>query len=149
MTEDQIHTIFLQYKNQLIKLLGRKPLFNDVIEKVGRKVLGPIFKGVYPQDMFPVEKVGYYVINTDTSNESGTHWVAVINTKKYIYVHDSYGRDTKTILKHIVHKAKMAKKTLIKADPDVEQKNSNVCGCIALAFLLTAKQLGINKALKI
>ena len=149
MKESEVHNIFLGYKNQLINQLGRKPLFNDVLEKVGKKLIGTRFKGVFAQDRFPADKVGYYIVNTDTSNQSGTHWVAIINTKKNVYIHDSYGRKSKSILKYVVRNSKALQKKIVEADPDLEQGNSNVCGCIALAFLLTAKQVGVKQALKI
>ena len=149
MKESEVNHIFLQYKHQLIKQLGRDPQFSDVLEKVGKKLLGMKFKGVFPQDRFPASKEGYYIVNTDTANQSGTHWVAIVNTKKNVYIHDSFGRKSKKILKYVVKNAKALQKNIIEADPDLEQGNSNVCGCIALAFLLTAKQVGIKQALKI
>ena len=149
MKESEVNHIFLGYKNQLIKKLGREPLYGDVIEKVGKKLIGARFKGVYAQDKFPANKVGYYIVNTDTSNKSGTHWVAIINTKTNVYIHDSFGRKSKTILRYVVRNSKALQKKTIEVDPDLEQGNSNVCGCIVLAFLLTAKQVGMQQALKI
>ena len=54
----------------------------------------PYFKGVYPRDKLPRRVIGrsVYVINTDTSEGPGEHWVGVYfdGFKKCIYF-DSFG----------------------------------------------------------
>ena len=57
----------------------------------------PIFKGVYPKDLVPKNILnGCVVVNTDDSNNIGTHWVAIhyrttdsMDQSNYFF--DSYG----------------------------------------------------------
>ena len=97
MKEKEIHTEFLKLKNMLISKLGRKALSNLELNKIGVKLFGKKYLGTRPQDAI-MYKNGFQIINTDTSNKRGEHWVALFITDKNVYVYDSFGRPTKKLL---------------------------------------------------
>ena len=150
MKENAAQQIFDGFKKQLIKQLGTKVTTNEQLNKVGYKILGSRFKGTYAQDQLPINKSGMYIVNNHTSKQSGEHWVAVISTTKRIYVFDSFGRKSKTLLKILYKNARSIGKIVIDSDYDIDQSiSSEICGPLSLAWLLTAKHIGISNALKI
>ena len=150
MKESDVMAIFNEYKKQLIKKLGKHVTDNTQLEKIAFPLIGSRFKGVYAQDTLPVNKNGMYVMNNQKSNRGGEHWVAIVITTKRIYVWDSFGRNTKSLLTLLTKKAKDGKKTIVDADYDAEQNiTTAVCGPLSLAWLLTVKQVGITDALKV
>ena len=94
---------------------------------------------------------GYYIINTAKANSRrGIHWVSVCQTPKTLYVYDSFGRPTKSILKSLVKRSHQKKLKIVESDNDKEQRdNSDICGQLCMAFLCVVKQYGIREALKI
>ena len=107
----------------------------------------PQFKGVYSSDNIP-NKSGWYVVNTGNTKSSGIHWVGMIRTPSHDYVYDSFGRPTKQILK----KYNGSGRVLNESDRDIEQndadpKQKNICGHLALSWLMVAHSLGLKKAL--
>ena len=73
MIEADVLKIFNCYKKRLIQKLGEKQTDNVELEKLGYKLLGGRFGGVYAQDKLPVNRSGYYIMNVDTSNKGGSH----------------------------------------------------------------------------
>lgn len=56
------------------------------------------FLGVYAKDQLPkYAHRGYYVINLDTSDKPGSHWVALEINKKGAIFFDSYGLKPKDV----------------------------------------------------
>ena len=149
MKEREANRAFALNKKKMVELLGTKAQFSDVLDRVGRALFGARFKGVYAQHQPTYGKQGYYIINTDTSAK-GEHWVAVCITQKTAYVFDSFGRQTKNILKHLYKKVRAQGKSMVDADYDKDQsETSAVCGQLCLAWLLVAKHHGIKAALLI
>jgi hypothetical protein len=149
MKEREANRLFAAYKKKMVDLLGTKAQYGDVLDKVGRALFGTRFKGVYAQHQPTYGKAGYYIINTDTSPK-GEHWVAVCLTQKTCYVFDTFGRQTKNILKHLYKKVRAQGKSVVDADYDKDQsETSAVCGQLCLAWLLVAKQHGVQAALLI
>jgi len=67
-----------------------------------------IFLGTFPCDMLP-KNVQYplgIIVNTDTSTQPGSHWVAIfINSKGHGYYFDSFGLPPlQTAIKHFLNK---------------------------------------------
>jgi len=150
MKELQVNNIFKIFAKNLVSKMGSAVTDNHQLDKVAYTLLGKRFKGTYAQDKLPVNKSGYYIMNVDTSKKSGTHWVAVLSTPKTIYVFDSFGRKSKNLLKVLYDNAKSVNKKVVDADYDIDQHPStNICGPLSIAFLLTAKQVGIKNALKV
>jgi hypothetical protein len=150
MTEAEVMKIFNGYKKQLIKQLGKEVTTNEQLDRVAYKLLGSKYKGTYSVDNVPLNKNGLYIVNTDLSTSGGVHWVALKVTGKTVYVFDSFGRKSTSLLKLLVKNAKIFNKKVIDSDYDVDQKvSSAICGPLSLSWLLTVSQLGIKNSLKI
>ena len=62
------------------------------IYKIGKAWLGSEFLGVYPLDKIPFLPVNKAIIvNTQSSNLGGEHWLAVYNKPEKILVFDPFG----------------------------------------------------------
>jgi hypothetical protein len=150
LTENQVMKIFNRNKKQMIKLLGDQVTDNQTLEKTGLNLMGSKFKGVYAVDTIPMNKPGLFIINTDVSSGDGVHWVGLKITAKRIYVFDSFGRTTDTLLRILVKKAKKANKQIIDCDYDADQQPAEmICGQLSLAWLMLVTSHGIKNALKV
>ena len=57
------------------------------------QIMSQTFMGVFPSDMIPNPvNTGSIIANTDTSDEDGTHWVAMYRQDNICDFFDSYGR---------------------------------------------------------
>ena len=147
--ETKIENVFRIYKNELIQKLGRKALSNDTIDKYGKILFQSKYRGSFAQDQKFEKKSGFYIINTDLESGKGIHWIALILTAKTAIIYDSFARDPKKLLPHLIQHLKNYK--IVSSDrKDSEQKgDSAICGHASLAFLLVAQKLGIRSAIKI
>ena len=147
--EQKAENVFRLYKAELIQKLGRKALNNDTIDKYGKLLFQSKYRGSFAQDQKFEKKSGYYIINTDLEKGPGLHWIALILTPKTAYIYDSFSRDPKKLLHHLLQHLSNYK--IVSSDrKDSEQKgDSSICGHASLAFLLTAQKLGIFSAIKI
>ena len=149
MKEAEIEAHFKTFTKAFIKDFGKKPLYDDTINKACTKLLGNKFRGVFPQDKADL-RPGYSVINVDTSKQKGSHWVALYITNKTCYIFDSFGRPSSTLLKILTKKLKTKGIKYKDSDRDQNQKyNSVVCGHQSMAWLLCAYIYGIRAAMKI
>lgn len=87
----------------------------------------PEFGGVYMWDTVPKEK-GIYIINTDKSNQIGSHWTGLYDDLFY----DSFGRS-------------LGYKNTTEKDPEQEIREMN-CGQRTCTFLIICYYLGKNNA---
>ncbi len=132
---------------------GKDAMYGSEIDTVSKSLFGNKYKGSFAQDE-PFEfKPGYYIINTDKKTGKGIHWIAMILRAKKAYIYDSYGRDTKKILKHLYNRLKSANYEILESQKDPEQKDTKhdkeMCGHFSIAWLYVAQKLGLKKALKI
>ena len=146
--EQQANKSFKKYKTKYIRKLGRKALSNIEIDEVATKLLGSKYKGSFAQnEKFP-KLSGYYIINTDLKTGPGIHWISLIQTPKYAYIYDSFGRDTKKIAPYLVRYLHPRK--IVESKNDKEQKDAEViCGHLSLAWMAVAHELGIKAAILI
>ena len=148
--ELDIENVFKMEKKKLVKQLGRKGLWNTMIDKVGDQLLGNKWGGCYPQDTCPLKQNTYYIVNTDTHLQKGKHWCAIVCKANTCYCYDSFARDPNQLLKFISRKAKKYKFKIVSSDrSDSEQYNGELCGHNSLAFLICVHKYGIRKALLI
>lgn len=97
------------------------------------------FKGVYPSDQLPnpkkIKKLSCYVINTDPSTKSGSHWIGVIlnssKKKKCNIYFDSYGH--KPFVKSI---QEFVGKNFIHNKQQLQHPLSTTCGEWCIFFIL-------------
>jgi hypothetical protein len=128
--------LFNRYKASLIAELGRDALDTTTINRIGKQEFGSHWGGTHPQDRVKLEPNKFYVINTDTHEGDGEHWMGLYTTKTRAYLYDSnrgfeLGRTDRV--------------------PHMEQigYDSAICGDASLAFLLTVRDLGIRAASEI
>jgi hypothetical protein len=110
------------------------------LEKVGKYYLGDDFVGVFAQDMVPDMKHRQYsIVNVDTSDKGGSHWIAVKkNGGRHVVIYDSFGRSSKKLLPILERQFKVTD-----ADYDAEQAyEEDNCGQRSLAFILVDYCLG-------
>ena len=137
--------LFLKYKKQFIKELGKSCLYDDQ-----QKKMIPWVNGVYCQDK-AVIKPGYYIINTDISSGKGEHWIGCYQTETRCYLYDSFSRTPKFLVPIFLKKLEKNKIKVFESDTsDKEQYGqTEVCGHLCMAWLSVIKDLGIRKAMTI
>ena len=117
-------------------------LNNDDLDKLANQLKLTQFNGAIPRDFVlniqPTIKPKCYIINLQTSAESGSHWTACIINKNSINSNgrciyfDSYGLPPPQELETLLVKNNI--KNFYYQD-EVLQKNSNRCGWFCLYFL--------------
>ena len=148
-------------------MLGKKTSWGHDILKIGMKLFGKNFAGVFPSDKIPdlgknrdgstvtntnIQKGAllYSIVNLDGSSEPGSHWISLaydIESGK-IYVYDSFGRPTAEIIPTVI--AKFGRGDLVTVDDDAEQAiEEEDCGARSLAFLFVMDRLGAPYAVHI
>ena len=97
------------------------------------KLFGQRFLGVFASDKLPNVKNGQmYIANLDKSTEPGSHWIAIYGSNGNLYVYDSFGRNSKTIIPSIFKTGKGVKDT----EYDAEQiQTEDNCGLRAMVAL--------------
>ena len=148
-TEAQVKKYFLGRKKALMRQLGKGALYDDQIAAVAPSLLGPRWKGVYSHDQLP-KSPGMYIVNTAGSkSKNGIHWVAVYQTPKTMYVYDSYGRATGSVLPKLKRRAGAGVRIVESDRSDAEQigTSSETCGHMCLAWLQCVVKYGIRGAL--
>lgn len=58
------------------------------------------------QDSRIPSKDGYMIINTDFTGRPGIHWVSGIKQGKNLYIYDSFGRKSSTLLPNLFQRMK-------------------------------------------
>jgi len=150
--EKKAETLFRKYKAKYIAKFGRHALDNTEIDTFAKSTFGTKYRGSYAQnEKFELKSGCYYIINTDIKTGPGIHWISLILTPKTAYVFDSFGRDVKKLVPHLVkHITKSGRKIVSSDRKDKEQRGlSVICGHLSLAWLAVAKDLGIRAAAKI
>lgn len=74
-----------------MKQLPNRALTDNDIKKYAKNI--PHFRGVFMRDLLP-KKINKYecgIVNLDSSNGLGTHWVAYYKNNKYKEYFDSFG----------------------------------------------------------
>jgi hypothetical protein len=101
-------------------------------------------------DLFvPDSKKPYSILNTHASTEPGEHWVSAYQTKKNIYVYDSFAR-TKKLMSPFVDKMKSLGFQVKFVNKGIDQKNKEVnCGLRCLIWLIFTDIYGITKSRRI
>ena len=149
--EKEIEKIYKQILKRVEKnvIKHNGTTFMSELNKIGKEVMGIRFKGVYPSDRIPklTNLKPYCILNLDNSSQGGSHWIAVVKTKKDIIVYDSFGRKAKSIIPSLFTSGNGK---IINTDLDKEQniKETN-CGQRSLSFLIFYEKYGREKSLLI
>jgi len=112
------------------------------LREIAEKLFSPTeFLNVYSLDTLPKTSGPFYdtslIINTDTHNLPGQHWVAIHARKDEAYYFDSFGQPPPTTIATWLSKyySKWTSNTR-----QVQSINSNFCGYFCIHFLYFAKQ---------
>ena len=116
---------------------NNKVTYLDQLDKIGRKLFGTKFHGVYSSDKIPKLNMvkRYCILNLDKSTEGGSHWVALALLKdgKTIF-YDSFGRSHTKIIPSL---NLSGNGKIINSEKDKEQKiREENCGQRCTAFLM-------------
>lgn len=135
--------------NRAQRLVGRGITDNLLLDKIGKLLFGFKWAGVFAKDHFadvPITNFYQYaIVNTDTSNLGGEHWIPVAFDFQHMYSSDSFGRDVnKLLLPH----TKIKKYTNADRDPEQKKQQTN-CGARSLAWLSVFDKHGWKEARKI
>jgi hypothetical protein len=133
---------------QIYPLVGDKSTYMDDLDRVGRKLLGIKFKGVFPSDKIPKlnDLKPYCILNLDKSTESGSHWISLakIPNENSSLCYDSFGRNNKKIIPSL---QKSGNGTIQDTDRDAEQEiTQEDCGARSLGFLVLLDKYGVDVA---
>tara|TARA_R110000822_G_scaffold27046_3_gene81063 strand:+ start:2939 stop:3385 length:447 start_codon:yes stop_codon:yes gene_type:complete len=128
-------------------LKNRRTTNTSELNKLSRDLFGTYFAGVYPVDKLPKLKDRQScIINLDTSNMPGSHWVSVYKQNSVYHIYDSFGRKHTTILPSL----SKLNKTFRDSDLDSEQGVLELnCGQRSIAWLCCVYTLGLEDAMKI
>lgn len=135
-------------KKQIYPLVGEKSTYMNDLDRVGRKLLGIKWKGVFPSDKIPKlnDLKPYCILNLDRSTESGSHWISLakIHGKDKCICYDSFGRSNKKIIPSL---QKSGNGTIEDTDRDAEQDIMQTdCGARSLGWLVMLDKHGLEKA---
>jgi hypothetical protein len=145
------------YYNEILKIIeshmGNEITDENQLRSLGNDILGTTsFKGVFPVDkMSKLKNKQCCIINLDTSDMPGSHWVSIYKNKSKYCIYDSFGRRSSKILPSLIEKRNTSfVKSFQDSDYDAEQRiDENNCGQRCLAWLYCIKDIGIDNALKI
>jgi len=95
------------------------------------------FVGVFPSDKIPfLEKAAVMVVNTDTQDKPGRHWLALfVRDKNTLEFFDSYGLPPASYGQHLEDYAKRFSR-LMRNCIQLQSLTSNVCGPYCIYFLV-------------
>lgn len=137
--------LYLKYKHHFISELGKGPLTDDVIDRVGKREFGSKWGGAVSQDDFKVRPDTYNIVNTCHRYGKGSHWCAIyVGKGNSIYIFDTFGRSSTKLLHNI---AKL-KATFIE-NKRVHQRDTSLCGQMSLAWLCCVRDIGLINSLRI
>ena len=104
--------------------------------------LKPIFRGVFASDQLPKEKDNQtrsaYIVNVDTHDEPGSHWISIFVEENRCQVFDSYGLPLpwykpSPFVKWVFTRCKDVSSN----KGQLQATDSNTCGHYALFYLFT------------
>ena len=106
------------------------------------------FLGVFAVDeltLIPKNKTGLVIFNTDTSQNSGQHWIALCITKRNIYYFDSLFSEFQHSI-YFEDYMKFAKKRLIWNTIQIQHDLSDKCGihCLVFCYAMRKKRNRTN-----
>ena len=139
---------FTNIKKNLIARYNNKALTNTQITKIMKYHI-PSYKGTFAVNTATTTN-GMKIINTDTRNKDGTHWVAVYINFPHLYTYDSFASHTSKTLPIFYKKCKKKGLNVIDVNRTADQyQKSSVCGYASIAYLLTIHKFGIKSGFEI
>ena len=126
---------------------------NSELELLGKQFIGSKFIGVFAVDskinLGKLKQV-YFIINNDKIGQPGQHWISVVKSNNNLYVHDTFGRPSKKLIKVFYDKMYGSGYNIKDTDNDKEQGPYQMdCGIRAVSSLMIAKKHGVKSFLKL
>lgn len=153
MNEKKLLSSYSHILKSLELKLGKGATNNVQLSKIGKQLIGNEFVGVYPQDSVPFLRLPskcYFIINVDTKDKLGSHWIGIIKSGITYYIYDSFGRNSTKLLPIFSNHICQYRLKMKDTDYDKEQKiHEENCGQRVLSALLIGKQYGVKSFLKI
>lgn len=126
---------------------------NTELDLLGRQFIGPKFIGVFAVDSkinLGKLKTAYFIINNEKIGKPGQHWLSVVKSNNNLYIHDTFGRPSKKLLKIFYDKMYGEGYSIKDTDNDKDQQPYQMdCGIRSVASLLIAKKHGVKAFLKL
>ncbi len=134
---------YIKFLKKIEKKYGSGETNNNQLLKIGRKIFGTKFIGVFASDQIPVMKhKEIAIVNLDDSSEPGSHWVSIVKDNNKTYIYDSYGRKTYKILPELVQSGNGI---ILETENDIEQSRiQQNCGQRCIASLQIYNKYGVN-----
>lgn len=120
-----------------MKYEKKKPLTNYDILNLASEIKN--FRGVFMRDTLPkkTNKSECSIVNLDSNENPGTHWVCYFKNKNEKYYFDSFG------LYPPIELQKYLGKNIIRSSFQVQEFNTNYCGYLCL-HVLSCLSKGFN-----
>tara|TARA_R110000782_G_scaffold251072_1_gene338580 strand:+ start:45 stop:506 length:462 start_codon:yes stop_codon:yes gene_type:complete len=137
-------------KLSIYPIIGHKhTTYLHEVDIGGKTLFGNKYMGTFTSDKFPklTDDIPYCIINVDTTNEPGSHWMGVCKysgADKYL-VFDSFGRKSNVLISNV---AKIKKIVDTNYDKDQLVKQTD-CGQRCLSFLVLCDLFGVDVSKKL
>jgi hypothetical protein len=105
-----------------------KALTDLQLTELAEKLKLPLENILMRDEMKELKNDGFYIINLDTSDNSGTHWTSMYKHPLKSYYFDSYG-----FVPPLEVEIKI--KPYLYNDKDIQDWNSKACGWFCIAFI--------------
>jgi hypothetical protein len=139
--------LYNQYKIDLIKLLGHGKTGSRSVDALGHTAFGARWGGVFGHDEVQPSPGKFYLINTSKSNQKGAHWLAMVTTRSHAFLYDSFSRSVSRLVPQLVKRlSESGFSPIFDRHRQEQYGESNLCGQIALAWLLVVRDLGLLRA---
>ena len=150
LSEEQAEKVFNDNLKIAHDILGKSVTLTSQLDKAGKTFFKNRYIGTFAADEIPDnficdDNYQYMIVNNETRDHGGEHWVAVANTSGVLHVFDSFGRPTKDLIPSLY-----AMGTVKDSDYDKDQKETQEdCGSRCIAWLMLFDKYGAENALLI
>ncbi len=134
-----------KYLRQIESKYGNKETNSIQLHKIGKRMFGKKFRGVFASNEIEIMKSGEYaIVNLDDSSKPGSHWVGLVKCRGRSYIYDSFGRKTYKILPELIQSGNGV---ILETENDPEQEMiQEDCGQRSLSFLKVYDKYGWQAA---
>lgn len=149
--ELRAHSLYNEILKMMHSLLGKEMTYGGKLQSIARELIGSNV-GVSARDEFlniileSDREKAYYIVNTDTIDLPGTHWMLVYQDGNNLYFYDSFGRKWKDMIPELSKVPYFKIKNFDTSDREQKMKQTD-CGPRVLAIALLIKHFGIETAL--
>ena len=129
-------------------ILGNKETSNVQLDNICFKLFGSQFVGTFPSDKISTltKKKNMCILNLDSSDQSGSHWISCVLENGIVYVYDSFDRPSSKIIPSLFKKYKTVKNTdrTLVSKPIRQKDYQDTCGQRCISALIIYKTNGLE-----